>query len=247
MKLHELPDGRSVENPREYSSNKTAIYHFTDVSAKKPKIYTDQIKALEIFAGSIGLSIASIYCDKTLRRCDQTEFDRFIADADQYDALVVKDLYHISKNTKQCFRIVRELQEKGISIYTLENGCFPSGDQQGPLSEQLKVATYNCIQGRHKDIGAILDIENEILRFFAKSKTSWEIKDQYHDVSIHQVDGDQYQLQKLIACKDKYDLVLIHNVNDIHWRTSKFTKIREALGLSIYSLQEGYLPKQTGN
>lgn len=46
---------------------------------------------------------------------------------------------------------------------------------------------------------------------------------------------------KLIKNKDNYDLLLVHNLNDVHWRTANFCKVREQLHLDIYSLQEGFL------
>ena len=224
---------------------KTAIYHYTDRSEKRPKVYKNQIKVLETFAAYKDLCVESVYCDNSRLRNEREEFDHFIADAGRYDALLVKDLYHINLNTKECFRIIGELLKKGISVYTLENGSFLcTDDPEKPLAEGLKVATYNCIQGRHvkENIESLISVEDEILRLFVKSKTSWQIIDQCHDVSIHQVGGDQVQLLKLIACKSNYDLLLVNNVNDIHWRTCNFARIRENLGLNIYSLQEGYIP-----
>ena len=41
--------------------------------------------------------------------------------------------------------------------------------------------------------------------------------------------------------RDKYDILLVHNLNDIHWRTANFFRIREQLHMDIYSLQEGLL------
>jgi hypothetical protein len=65
--------------------------------------------------------------------------------------------------------------------------------------------------------------------------------DQYYDESLRQKDCEQIQMKELIANRDKYDLLLVHNLNDVHWRTANFCKIREQLQLDIYSLQEGFL------
>ena len=223
------------------------IYHFTDVSDKRPKIYTGQLKALNAFAISKGFHITAVYCDKTLRRYEQKEFYRLIDSADDFDALIVKDLYHLSKNTKQCFRILRNLQKKDVSVYTLEDGDYLCTDNSdAPLLKPLKVATYNCLQCRHKNITPILNLQNDVLSFFTNNKTAWQIIDRFNDISSRQVEGDQPQLQELIANNEKYDLLLVNDVNDIHGRTAKFSEIREALNLSIYSLQEGYIPKQAG-
>ena len=50
-------------------SRKAAIYHFTDKSTHRPKIYQDQLKALEAYAVSVGLEVAAIYCDMSLINC----------------------------------------------------------------------------------------------------------------------------------------------------------------------------------
>ena len=39
----------------------------------------------------------------------------------------------------------------------------------------------------------------------------------------------------------KYDLLIVHNLNNLHWRTSNFCKIQEQLHFDIFSLQEGLI------
>ena len=91
----------------------------------------------------------------------------------------------------------------------------------------------------------IIQVQDDIFKLFVRNKTKWTIIDQYFDVSERQVDGEQTELQKLIANRDKYDLILVHTLNEVHWRTAKFCKIREKLKLDIYTLQEGYLKYNT--
>ena len=180
-------------------NRKAAIYHFTDKSIRRPKIYRDQLDALEEYATSVGFVVADVYCDTSLRRYERTEFDRFLSCCGQYDALITKDYYHISKNTGKCISIMQELRNKGLKILTPVNGVFIWEDS--PLKDPLKVATYTC----------------------------------------HLGDGEQVQMMKLLDNKDKYDLLLVHDLNDMHWRTANFCKIREILGKDIYSLKEGFL------
>ena len=87
----------------------------------------------------------------------------------------------------------------------------------------------------------VIPIKNDILKLFIDKETAWTLTDQYYDRSLRQKDGEQVQLTKLLDNKDKFDLLLVHNLNDLHWRTSNFCKIREILGIDIYSLQEGFL------
>ena len=220
-------------------SNVAAIYHFTDGSEKRPIVNQKQLNMLEQFAISQGFSVGEIYCDKSLLKCEQSEFDRFMADIDRYDVLITKDFYHISKNTMKCMSVMKELREKGIQIHSIENGSFYW--ENAPFDKPLRVATYCCRFGTPNEMKQIIPVHNDILKLFADKKTQWTVIDQYFDESEHQNDGEQKQLMELIKNKDKYDLLLVHNLNDVHWRTANFCKVREQLHLDIYSLQEGFL------
>ena len=220
-------------------SNVAALYHFTDGSEKRPIVNQKQLNMLEQFAISQGFSVGEIYCDKSLLKCEQSEFDRFMADIDRYDVLITKDFYHISKNTMKCMSVMKELREKGIQIHSIENGSFSW--EEAPFDKPLRVATYCCRFGTPNEMKQIIPVHNDILKLFADKKTQWTVIDQYFDESERQNDGEQIQLMELIKNKDNYDLLLVHNLNDVHWRTANFCKVREQLHLDIYSLQEGFL------
>ncbi|MDO4285504.1 MAG: recombinase family protein [Eubacteriales bacterium] len=219
-------------------SQKAAIYHFTNKNTQRPKIYKDQLQALEEYAVSVGLDVAAIYCDMNLKRSARTEFDRFLANSDKYDALVTKDFYHIAKNTGKCLEIMQQLQDNGLQIYSIANGIFTRED--APFDKTLRVATYTCHYGTPNEMKEVIPVRNDIFTLFTNKKTNWTVIDQYYDESLYQKDSAQIQLQELITNKDKYDLLLIHNLADIHWRTANFFKIRGQLQLDIYSLQDGF-------
>lgn len=219
---------------------KAAIYHFTNESQKRPKIYKDQLTELEQYASSLGFTVDAIYCDKSLKKSDHIEFKRFMNNCNRYDALITKDFYHISKNTMKAISIIKELNDKGIQVYTKENGYLSF--EKAPFEKQQNIATYCCRLGNKSDLHEILPVQNDILTLFSRKKTKWTVTDQYFDESALQKDGEQPQLVELLENKDKYDLLLIHNSNDIHWRTSKFCELRDQLQLDIYSLQEGFIP-----
>ena len=218
---------------------KAAIYHFTNESKQRPKIYRDQLEALREYATSVGLDVADIYCDMSLKRSERTEFDRFLENSDQYDALVTKDFYHIAKNTGKCLSVMQQLRDNGLQIYSIENGIFTWED--APFDKPLRVATYTCHFGTSNEMKEVIPVSNEIFTLFTSKKTNWTVLDQYSDESLHQKDCEQIQMKELIANRDRYDLLLVHNLNDVHWRTANFCKIREQLQLDIYSLQEGFL------
>ena len=101
--------------------------------------------------------------------------------------------------------------------------------------------TYNCRFPEVDSQKQIITVQNDTMKIFVKLKTNWSIIDQFFDESLYQNDGEQINLQKLIECKNNYDLLLVQNLNDVHWRTANFCKIREALQMDIYSLQDGFL------
>ncbi len=216
-----------------------AIYHFTNESKKRPKIYRTQLKALEAYASSVGLDVVDVYCDMTLKKSDQTAFNSFLTNSPQYDALVTKDFYHIARNTGKCMDILLQLRDKGLQIFSIENGSFSWED--APFDKPLRVATYTCHFGTPSEIKEVIPVRNDIFKLFTTKKTKWTVLDQYYDESLRQKDSEQIQMKELIANRNKYDLLLVHNLNDVHWRTANFCRIREQLQLDIYSLQEGFL------
>ena len=220
-------------------TQKAAIYHFTDKSTHRPKIYRDQLHALKVYAVSVGYDTIDVFCDRSLKRSERTEFDRFLSNAGDYDVLITKDFYHISKNTGKCMKILQFLKEQSVQVYTAENGAFSWNDP--PFTEPLRVATYTCHYGTQDEIKNVVSLRNDICRLFIDHKTSWNLVNQFYDESSKQRDGEQIQMAELITHKDDYDMLLVHNLNDVHWRTANFCRIREQLGMDIYSLQEGFL------
>ena len=216
-----------------------AICHFTSSSEKRPIVYQKQLNELTDFAESLGYNVTEVFCDKTLRRCERSEFERFLGSADNFDALITKDFYHISKNTMKCMNIMQELLHKGVTIHSIENGSFTFEDT--PLDKPLRVVTYTTHWGKPNEIKQVIPVKNDVMKLFINKKSSWQLIDQYFDETEHQNDGEQINLKELIHNKDNYDLLLVQNLNDIHWRTANFCKIREQLQMDIYSLQDGFL------
>ena len=219
--------------------SRAAIYHFTNKSEHRPKVYMDQIKLLEDYAKELGFDGMDLFIDKSLKVSERDEFNRFLSCSEQYKALIVKDFYHLNDNTGACMKIISDLTVRGIEIYTMVNGNLVWGKPS--FDKKLRVATYTCQSGTFDEMKQIVSIKNDTYKLFIEKKTNWDLVDQYHDKYRHQTDDEQINIKELIKNREKYDLLLVNNMNDIHWRTSKFCKIREQLQLDIYSLQEGFL------
>lgn len=220
---------------------RAAVYHFTNGSQIRPIVYQKELKRLEEFAHNSGFKDVEVFVDKTLRKCNQIQLERLMDNVYTYDALILKDFYHLRKNTEICMSELVRLSKAGIEVHTLEDGGFRFVEP--PLRENLNIAVYYC---GLEIIENFMELQFAIMDLFIKEKTNWNLVRRYADVKGNKVDGNQKSLQDLIGDKGQYDMVLVQSFGDIHWRTSKFCKIRHMLQKSIYSMHdEIYLPYET--
>ncbi|MDD5847634.1 MAG: recombinase family protein [Lachnospiraceae bacterium] len=220
-------------------AGRAAIYHFTNGSEKRPAVNKKELDRLADFARQKGYTDIEIFCDTSLRKEDQHEFRRLMDESVRFSTIIAKDFYHLSKNTMRCFEILKWFSDRGIEVLTMQDGDFRFTEP--PLTDDLTIATYTCrFEARKTE--EVINLQNDIFRDFAEKKTSWTVEKQYADISKNQRDEDQLQLQELIQDSSRYDLLLVRNLNDVHWRTANFCKVRNALKLDIYSIKEGFLP-----
>lgn len=214
-------------------NEKAAIYHFTDGSQKRPGIYQKELERLKAFASNKGFSEPDIFVDKSLCKCEQKILKELMENISSYKALILKDFYHLRKNTGICISELVSLNKKGIEIHTKEDGDFHF--MEAPFGRALKVAVYYCGLGitEHSQ-----KLQFDIMRLFVETKTKWMITEYYADLSGNKVDEKQKELWNLIKDRETYDVVLVRSFGDIHWRTSKFCKMRHLLKKGIYSMHD---------
>ena len=213
--------------------SKAAIYHFTDGGSKRPIVYEKELNRVREYAASIGCDEVSVYLDKTLKKSEQHQLDKMLQEISQYDALVMKDFYHLRRNTGAFMNDLIALGKVGVDIYSIEDGSFPL--DTAPFNEPLRVAVYYC---GLEIIDRSLELQFEIMDYFIQTQTRWVLVDKYADMEGNKKDGSQKEMQRLIANRDKYDLIMVQSFNDIHWRTAKFCKIRHQLKKDIYSMHD---------
>lgn len=217
-----------------------AIYHYTDRSEKRPRVCERQMDELRKYADRPGWHVRDVFCDMSVRKSGHPEFERFLEHCGDYDVLVTKDFYHIQYHTRSCLDLMGQIREQGVEIHSVENGTFMFSAP--PLEKKLRVATYF---GRAKEYKSVMvDIQNDIYRHFVREKTNWEITGMYTDRLAWREEHEQKELQRLIADRDEYDLVLVNHLGAIHWRTAMFCTVREQLKKDIYSLRDGFLGYQ---
>ena len=216
---------------------KVCIYHFSN-SNKRPIVHEKQMDLLQDFASSIG-EVEKIYLDFTLKQSEQIQRQQMIEEISAYDILVMKDFYHLARNTGVCIELLQEFSLQGVKTITMEDGSFSF--QDAPLDRKLKICVYHS---KYKeDVDRTIETQRKIFKTFVSHKTNWEIVDVFVDEANSQSDSVQTEIFKVIenAKQGKYDLLLIKDFNTFHWRTAKFCHRRNELQLPIYSLKEGYL------
>ena len=226
------------------NEGKAAIYHFTDHSDERPYVYRKQLDELKEYAFSLGYGDPDIYCDFSIKKFERKQFEIFLSECTWYRALIIKDFYHIAKNTGTCMKIMQDLLDKGIRVFSKDNGSFDR--IRAPFDYPLRVATYDCQSDVSDRARGLLSIRNDVFSHFVRNKTNWSITGYYCDISKCQKNDEQVELMKLIDEREKYDLLIVQNINSIHWRTAVFCRIRESLKLDVFSLQEGFLKYQGG-
>ena len=216
---------------------KVCIYHFSNAN-QRPIVNQKQMDLLQDFASSIG-EVEKIYLDFTLKQSEQIQRQQMIEEISAYDILVMKDFYHLARNTGVCIELLQEFSLQGVKTITMEDGSFSF--QDAPLDRKLKICVYHS---KYKeDVDRTIETQRKIFKTFVSHKTNWEIVDVFVDEANSQSDSVQTEIFKVIenAKQGKYDLLLIKDFNTFHWRTAKFCHRRNELQLPIYSLKEGYL------
>ena len=217
---------------------KVCIYHFTNAeNLRRPIVNEKQMAILNEFASQYG-DIKQVYLDGTLKQCNQDKKKQMIKEIANYDILIMKDFYHLSRNTGVCIELLQEFSLQGVKTITMEDGSFSF--QDAPFDRKLKICVYHS---KYKeDVDRTIETQINIFKTFVSHKTNWEIVNIFIDEANSQSDSVQTEIFKVIKNKEKYDLLLIKDFNSLHWRTAKFCHRRNELGLPIYSLKEGYLP-----
>lgn len=220
------------------NGGRAAVYHFTDGSKIRPVVVRKEIERIKDFALKAGFHDIDVFVDDTLRKNEQAKRQELMEMILTYDALFLKDFYHLRKNTDICMSELVCLSEGGVKVCTIEDGGFQF--ISAPFMQNLKAVAYYC---GLEITGHSTELQFEIMDSFVANKTGWKLTGCYADLSGNKVDGNQTELNRLIQESNGYDIVLVQSFGHIHWRTSKFCKVRHLLKKGIYSMHEEiYLP-----
>ena len=120
-------------------TKKVCIYHFTNAeNLRRPIVNEKQMAILNDFASQYG-DIKQVYLDGTLKQCNQDKKKQMIKEIANYDILIMKDFYHLSRNTGVCIELLQEFSLQGVKTITMEDGSFSFQFQDTPFDKKFKV------------------------------------------------------------------------------------------------------------
>lgn len=218
------------------------IYHFS--ANKCRKNCSSAMEKLYMFAESTGFTVEDTYLDGGLKTGEHNQLKDLLNGNKHYDAVVLRDLYHLNKWTNRMVEIVRQLNEKNCTVVSEKEGAFYLTDGEELFDKPLNIAFYHSHFGERDT--RQYETQLEIVRLFCKEKTSWSIKDEFYDQAAKFNVKAQTELDRLIKCASEYDLLIVGSFARIDLRTARFMKLRAELGLDIFSLQQGLIYKNKG-
>ena len=221
-----------LEGLKQDNTRNVAIYHITDQSKERPRIYVKCIDGLYEVSQQNGWGTPFLFQDFSLVKSEQVKYQEFKTHANKYDMLVVSDFYHIEDKLSVFVSEIQELEAKGIKVESIKEGRVRISDDF--LKKSLKVAIYDRWLDENDE-----GLELDRLKAFVKYKTDWKIASIYKEAEKIETDSKQQELQNLLSERHNYDAILVRRFNCLHWRTSMFFKIARKMNIPIYSMKEG--------
>lgn len=213
---------------------RVAIYHFTNKSELRPRVYVKSLDAMYTFVSQQKCwGTPCLYADFSIKKSEHKAYEQFRENATAYNVLVTSDFFHVDDKLGTFFNELLYLANKDVRIESMKEGRI-MWTAEDFLTKKLQVAVYDCQLNELEK-----NLELERLNVFVRHKTSWQVADIYVEAEKIENDQKQVELQKLIRNVEKYDVILVRRFNVLHWRTSMFFKIVKQLKVPIYSMKEG--------
>ncbi len=100
---------------------KVAIYHMTNNPSRESCISLE-INILKKYATEQSWDVVAEYIDLTNIQGKKVELMKAIANTQEYEVLLVKKAYYLSRNTDSYIAILKQLREKNIRVFSIVDG-----------------------------------------------------------------------------------------------------------------------------
>lgn len=205
------------------TDNKIAVYYSVKKGISRPIVPEKEIDYIyQEISRQKWREIPCLFLDFSLIKSEQNQREKLYHSCN-IGKIFTKNFAALEKKTGTLISEVKRLHKDTI-FYSLEEGELQMFSEVR-CNQKSKVAVYNQENE---------DWELERIRIFLKEKAN------LNHVSIYSDHKDQeINLKKLIEEKDKYSMIFVFSLLDIHYRTSMFFKRLNQLSKPVYGIKEG--------
>ncbi len=228
-----------LEWPEEAHTCKVAFYHYFVPNCRGEGIRTTNlVEDIGQFYESISLHkgwrICGLYIDDRVYR--RTEFPLLVK-RDDIDVVFCKYFYHINRKTLAFLQILQEMNRKGISLLSMQEGHIHYEPCGGELIEKSIIAvTYDCCRSEHES--TIRELTNKRFDLFFKTIARlWKREKSYEEET--KIPSDEFD--KLAKCSKQFDVIVIDTFGKLGESVNELMDCINRVKRPIYSLQEGLL------
>ena len=234
----------SVDWPDNDRPVNAAIYHYFVPSTRGPEmrsmpLLNDLGDFYEEAAAHKNWQIVGLYIDSWAYR--RVEYPKLMQRTD-VKVIICKFFYHMNRKILAFLQIVRELNEKGTSLVSTEEGeihFYPICKSKEPFyKKKLKVAAYNCFgsdyemqtssitRRKFELFGKFLTTESVMMDYYEEDLGTWSL-------------GSGFEC--LVKQAERYDLILIDSFTRFGESVNELMKCLQRVDVPVCSLKEGLL------
>lgn len=169
----------------------------------------------------------------------QLRFSSEIQDCDDFqwiqetkpDVLLVKYFFHIRRKTGSCLSQIKEFQQAGIEVVSMNEGKIYFKEMgTALLKEPYKAIGFERMSNKSSSEDIQLSL-NRFRLFVKRRAVGWRLE----DVIVEKVDAKA----KWDNISPDVDLIMVNSFSTLEVEVSKFIKIMKSKNALVFSLQKG--------
>ena len=228
-----------VDWPEEINFCKVGIYHHFIKNPQREGIRTAKLigdisNFYEVISSHTDWKVCGLYIDDTADK--RTALPRLL-ERDDLDVILCKYYYLVNRKTLAFLQIVREMNRKGITLQSTEEGTLhyvPDGGEF--LKGNLRAAKYECFRSDYEySIRELTDRRFSV--FFQTVAISWQIVAEYKDNTRKPAANYERMAENV----NHFDVIVIESFGKLGESVNELMACLRKVNRPVYSLKEGLL------
>ena len=235
----QIIEAGTVELPHKELKRNAAVYHYFVPNTRREGVRTTNlVKDLGCFYEKIAShhnwNFCGMYIDESVF-C-RTEIERLLERTD-VDVIVCKFFYHINRKLLKFLKIVREMNMRGITLVSTEEGVIRCDyEETVALNGVCRIAIYDRDRSdAERTTHAIT--KKRLNRFCQQVAPDVSVLDLYEEDGKKPADA----FEKLVQNAKNYDLIILDTFGKLGETVNEMMECMRKLRIPIYSLKEGGL------